>query len=41
VLHTHSRRLDFHPHVHLIVPAAALDAPRQRWRRKRCGKKGT
>lgn len=24
VLHTHSRRLDFHPHVHLAMPAAAL-----------------
>ena len=41
VLHTHSRRLDFHPHVHLVVPAAAVDAERQRWRRKRRGKKGT
>jgi hypothetical protein len=26
VLHTHTRRLDFHPHVHLVVPAAAIDA---------------
>lgn len=35
VLHTHSRRLDYHPHVHFIVPAGALD-PRQRlWRKKR------
>ena len=25
VLHTHSRRLAFHPHVHLAMPAAALD----------------
>lgn len=25
VLHTHSRALDFHPHVHLVMPAAALD----------------
>ena len=41
VLHTHSRRLDFHPHVHLVVPAAALDAAKQRWRRKRRGKNGT
>ena len=41
VLHTHSRRLDFHPHVHLVVPAAAVDAEKQRWRRKRRGKKGT
>lgn len=41
VLHTHSRRLDFHPHVHLVVPAAAVDAERQRWRCKRRGKNGT
>jgi len=25
VLHTHSRRLDYHPHVHCVVPAAAID----------------
>lgn len=37
MLHTHSRRLDFHPHVHLVVPAAAVDAQEQRWRRKRRG----
>lgn len=41
VLHTHSRRLDFHPHVHLVVPAAAVDAERRRWRQKRRGKNGT
>ncbi len=34
VLHTHSRRLDFHPHVHLVVPAAALDPDKKRWRTK-------
>ena len=41
VLHTHSRRLDYHPHVHLVVPAAALDVDKKRWRRKRRGKHGT
>lgn len=41
VLHTHARRLDFHPHVHLLVPAAALDVAKQRWRRKHRGSKGT
>jgi hypothetical protein len=41
VLHTHSRRLDYHPHVHLVVPAAAIDAAKQRWRRKRRGNNGT
>jgi hypothetical protein len=41
VLHTHSRRLDFHPHVHLVVPAAAIDAQNRLWRTKRAkGKKG-
>jgi hypothetical protein len=34
VLHTHSRRLDFHPHVHLAMPAAALDAEKRLWRTK-------
>lgn len=41
VLHTHSRRLDVHPHVHLIVPAAAIDAKNRLWRTKGTqGKKG-
>lgn len=34
VLHTHSRRLDFHPHVHLVMPAAAIDAVNRLWRVK-------
>lgn len=25
VLHTHNRRLDFHPHVHVVMPAATID----------------
>ena len=25
VLHTHSRKLDFHPHIHVIMPAIAVD----------------
>jgi hypothetical protein len=33
VLHTHNRRLDYHPHVHLIVPGGALDRERRQWRR--------
>lgn len=35
VLHTHSRRLDYHPHVHLIVPAGAVDEQKNQWRRKK------
>jgi hypothetical protein len=34
VLHTHSRRLDYHPHVHLAMPAAAMDANSRLWRTK-------
>jgi hypothetical protein len=37
VLHTHNRRLDFHPHVHLIIPAVAFDAKRRLWRSKNGG----
>jgi len=40
VLHTHSRRLDFHPHVHLCMPAAALDADKGLWRILRKSAKG-
>jgi hypothetical protein len=34
VLHTNTRRLDDHPHVHLVMPAAAVDAKRKQWRTK-------
>ena len=34
VLHTHSRRLDYHPHVHLVMPAVAFDAKSHLWREK-------
>ena len=40
VLHTHSRRLEFHPHVHLAMPAAALDAEQGLWRTLRKSAKG-
>lgn len=35
VLHTHSRRLDYHPHVHVVMPAAAVDRKRRLWRAKK------
>jgi hypothetical protein len=38
VLHTNTRALDYHPHVHLVMPAAALDGKRRQWRTKRRGK---
>jgi hypothetical protein len=36
VLHTHSRRLDYHPHVHLVMPAAAIDAQKTMADQARC-----
>ncbi len=38
VLHTNTRRLDYHPHVHLVMPAAAVDGQRKQWRTKRRSK---
>jgi len=32
VLHTHNRQLDYHPHLHVIVPGAGVDR-KQCWRR--------
>lgn len=37
VLHTNTRRLDFHPHVHLVMPAAVVDGEGKAWRTKPCG----
>jgi hypothetical protein len=33
VLHTHARNLQFHPHVHVLIPGAALDVEHRLWRR--------
>ncbi|GMR01504.1 MAG: IS91 family transposase [Gammaproteobacteria bacterium] len=35
VLHTHSRRLDYHPHVHIIVPGGCLNQKRRQWKKLR------
>jgi hypothetical protein len=35
VLHTHSRALDYHPHAHLVMPAAAIGNKRKLWRTKK------
>jgi Putative transposase/Transposase zinc-binding domain len=32
VLHTHTRRLDYHPHVHMIVPAGGINRRCSEWR---------
>ena len=33
VLHTHTRRLDYHPHVHLVVPGGGINTRRNEWRK--------
>lgn len=33
VLHTHSRRLDHHPHVHMVVPGGAVNRKRKQWKK--------
>lgn len=32
VLHTHSRQLDYHPHVHLVVTGGGVTPDRKQWR---------
>lgn len=33
VLHTQTRRLDFHPHLHVIVPGGGVDKGRRQWKK--------
>jgi len=35
VLHTHSRRLTYHPHLHVVVPGGGVDAKQGVWKRTR------
>jgi hypothetical protein len=39
VLHTHARDLHYHPHVHLVIPGAALDTDQRLWRALPAGAK--
>jgi len=34
VLHTNTRRLDYHPHIHVIMPMGAIDKKQRLWRHK-------
>jgi len=34
VLHTHSRKLDFHPHIHIVMPGASINKIDKAWRVK-------
>ena len=33
MLHTHTRRIDYHPHVHLVVPGGVLHTETEQWRK--------
>jgi hypothetical protein len=35
VLHTHNRRLDFHPHIHVVVPGGGVDKAKKQWKKKK------
>lgn len=35
VLHTNTRNLDFHPHVHVIIPAGGVDKKSKQWKNKK------
>jgi hypothetical protein len=35
ILHTHNRRLDFHPHIHVVIPGGGIDQPRKQWKKKK------
>ena len=34
MLHTHSRKLDYHPHIHVVMPAASINQKNGLWRVK-------
>jgi len=31
----HSRRLDFHPHIHVVIPGGGVDKRRRQWKKKK------
>ncbi len=33
VLHTHTRKLDYHPHVHIVVPGGGVNRNKREWRK--------
>ena len=33
VLHTHTRQLNYHPHLHVVVPGGGLDTTRRQWKK--------
>jgi len=35
VLHTNNRKLDFHPHIHVVMPGGGIDKRRHQWKKKK------
>ncbi len=35
VLHTHNRKLDFHPHIHAVLPGGGVDKNTRQWKTKK------
>lgn len=35
VLHTHSRELNYHPHIHVVVPGGGINKSRRQWKKKK------
>jgi len=33
VLHTHNRRLDYHPHIHVVMPGGGINQARKQWKK--------
>jgi hypothetical protein len=35
VLHTHNRRLEYHPHLHVVMPGGGVDKGKRQWKKKK------
>ncbi|MBU2453381.1 MAG: transposase, partial [Proteobacteria bacterium] len=35
VLHTHNRKLDYHPHIHVVIPGGGVDKSRRQWKKNK------
>ena len=35
MLHTHGRQRQFHPHIHIVIPAGGFNAARNQWRKNK------
>ncbi|MEA3360692.1 MAG: transposase zinc-binding domain-containing protein, partial [Thermodesulfobacteriota bacterium] len=35
VLHTHNRKLGFHPHIHVVIPGGGVNKQRRQWKKKK------